>query len=71
MMLIENLLENRLSFFILLLLLLVFGLFIVYSGLRIRKTNQTAAAFVIVLGTVLILVSLYLVVVTAVFGINT
>ncbi|SFC67824.1 hypothetical protein SAMN04488102_1186 [Alkalibacterium subtropicum] len=66
-MFIDNLLENRLSFFIPLLLLFVFGLFIIYSGFRIRKTNQNAAAFVIVLGTVVILVSLYLLVTALVF----
>lgn len=70
MMFLENLLENRLSLFILLFLFLIFGLFIVYSGFKIKKTSQTTATFVIVLGTTVILVALYLLVTTVVFGLN-
>ncbi|UJF16040.1 hypothetical protein LZ578_02550 [Jeotgalibaca sp. MA1X17-3] len=46
------------------------GLVLVISGIKIRKQSGSSALLMIILGVVLILVSLYLLFMTLIFGYN-
>lgn len=46
------------------------GLVLVISGIKIRKQSGSSALLMIILGVVLILVSLYLLFLTLIFGYN-
>ncbi|UJF16599.1 hypothetical protein LZ578_05785 [Jeotgalibaca sp. MA1X17-3] len=46
------------------------GIILVISGIKIRKQSRSSAILMIVLGIVLILISLYLLLMTLIFGYN-
>lgn len=66
----QNALESRWPILLFELIFLLGGIILIVTGIKVRKQSKPAALMSIILGVVIILISLYLLLWTIIFGYN-